>query len=133
MVLHVANDPHCARSRGLCPRILRPSCGQAAHVLNLTQTEATPASNTHTPCQAHHELKHQCQPAGWLVIQHLQQLDDVGVRGQPPQCLDLPQVVDLHTGMQGSSQYATADTTHRPEAKLDTQGRALRLKQGLKR
>lgn len=34
-----------------------------------------------------HQLEHECQPASGLIIQHLQQLDDVGVGAQPPQRL----------------------------------------------
>lgn len=53
------------------------------------------ASTLHAASCTHHELKHKCQAPCGLVVQHLQQLDDVGVRGQPPQRLDLTQVVDL--------------------------------------
>mmetsp|Transcript_103958 Transcript_103958/g.238005 ORF Transcript_103958/g.238005 Transcript_103958/m.238005 type:complete len:242 (-) Transcript_103958:19-744(-) len=47
-----------------------------------------------------HQLKHQGQSAGGLVVQHLVQLDDVGVRRQPPQGLDLTQVVHLLHGVE---------------------------------
>jgi hypothetical protein len=44
---------------------------------------------------SYHELKYQCQASCGLVIEHLKQLDDMWVGGQPPQSLDLAQVVDL--------------------------------------
>mmetsp|Transcript_28098 Transcript_28098/g.69182 ORF Transcript_28098/g.69182 Transcript_28098/m.69182 type:complete len:286 (-) Transcript_28098:170-1027(-) len=47
-----------------------------------------------------HELEHQRQAPRGLVVQHLQQLDDVGVWGQPPQRLDLAQVVHLVQGVE---------------------------------
>ena len=42
-----------------------------------------------------HELENKSQAAGWFVVENLDQLDDVRVRIQPLQCLDLAQVVDL--------------------------------------
>lgn len=42
-----------------------------------------------------HELEDECQTASWLIIQHLEQRDDVRVRRQPFECLDLSQVIYL--------------------------------------
>ncbi len=44
-----------------------------------------------------HELEDQGQAASGLVVQHLFKGDHVLVRGQPPQRLDLAEVVDLHS------------------------------------
>ena len=42
-----------------------------------------------------HQLKDKRESTRRLIIEHLEQLDDVGVRGQSTKRLDLSQVVDL--------------------------------------
>ena len=37
-----------------------------------------------------HQLKHQGQPASWFIVEHLQEVDYVGVGAQPLQGLDFP-------------------------------------------
>jgi len=42
-----------------------------------------------------HELEHQGQTAGGLIIEDFQQSDDVGVGGEPFQCLNFSEIIDL--------------------------------------
>lgn len=99
-------DDGCALLAGCYHNYCLASCW----VLLVSQTAHVDSISGHVTSRAlllasssilgsHHELKHKRQPACGLVIQHLQQLDDVGVRRQAAQRLDLTQVVDLQGGM----------------------------------
>lgn len=53
-----------------------------------------------------HELKHQRQAPRGLVIQHLKELDDIGVRAQPPQRLQHSAAVAGVRGKEGVASLA---------------------------
>lgn len=49
-----------------------------------------------------HQLKDQRQASGWSIKHHLLERDDVGMRGQSSQGLDLPKIVHLANAREGT-------------------------------
>jgi hypothetical protein len=47
-----------------------------------------------------HELEDQSQSTSGFIVEHLIELDDLGVRTQSSESLDLPEVVDLLDGVE---------------------------------
>ena len=43
-----------------------------------------------------HQLENQCQSSSGLIVEDLVELDDLRMRRQPPERLDLPQIIDLN-------------------------------------
>lgn len=66
-----------------------------------TSSESVPYSveTAQQPHATHQQLEDEGEAARWLIVQHLAQVDDVGMRRQAAQGLDLPQIVDLLDGL----------------------------------